>query len=151
MDRIARQLNELFQPVVEAMGYELVGVEYRPNQGEGLLRVYIDAEAGITLEDCERVSHQLSGLLDVEDPIRGHYRLEISSPGLDRPLFSPEHYRRFAGARVQLRLAELWEGRRKFRGELRGFEDGRILVSEEGVDYAVPLEVVDRANLIPEV
>ncbi len=151
MDRLARQLNELFRPVLDSMGYELVGVEYKPGQGESLLRVYIDTEQGVTLEDCERVSHQLSGLLDVEDPIRGQYRLEISSPGLDRPLFIPEHFQRFAGHPVRVRLTELWEGRRKLRGELLGFSDGRILLLEDDVEYAVPLELVDRANLIPDI
>lgn len=151
MDRLARQLNELFQPLLESMGYELVGVEYKPGRREGLLRVYIDTETGVTLEDCERVSHQLSGLLDVEDPIRGQYRLEISSPGLDRPLFTPEHYQRFAGQQVRVRLTELWEGRRKLQGELLGYQDGRILVLEGEVEYAVPLDRIDRANLIPDI
>ncbi|MCC5858171.1 MAG: ribosome maturation factor RimP [Ectothiorhodospiraceae bacterium] len=151
MERFVRQLNELFQPVLDAMGYELVGVEYKPGRREGLLRVYIDTADGVTLEDCERVSHQLSGLLDVEDPIRGQYRLEISSPGLDRPLFTPEHYQRFAGQQVRVRLRELWEGRRKLQGELLGFQDGRILLRENGMEYAVPSELVDRANLIPDI
>ncbi len=151
MERFVRQLNELFQPVLDAMGYELVGVEYKPGRREGLLRVYIDTADGVTLEDCERVSHQLSGLLDVEDPIRGQYRLEISSPGLDRPLFIPEHYQRFAGQQARVRLRELWEGRRKLQGELLGFRDGRILLRENGMEFAVPLELVDRANLIPDI
>lgn len=151
MDAIHDKLTTLAEPAVAAMGYELVGVEYRPNKSEGLLRIYIDAADGITLEDCEAVSHQISGVLDVDDPIPGAYRLEISSPGLDRPLFKAADFERFAGCEVRIRLLSLWEGRRKFRGTLGGLRDGSAIIEEEGVEYAVPLERIDKANLVPDV
>lgn len=151
MDGIHEKLTAMAEPAVSSMGYELVGVEYRPNKREGLLRIYIDSAAGITLEDCEAVSHQISGLLDVEDPIQGAYRLEISSPGLDRPLFKTADFERFAGVEVRVRLSGLWEGRRKFRGILRGVRDARVLIEEEGTEYAVPLDRIDKANLVPDV
>ncbi len=151
MESSGDRLRALFEPVIVAMGYELVGVQYRPARGEGLLRVYIDSETGVGVDDCARVSHQVSGLLDVEDPIPGNYRLEVSSPGLDRPLFTPEQFRRFAGHEVKIRLHELWEGRRSFRGVLQGCEEGRVLIDEQETRHAVPVERIDRANLVPDI
>lgn len=151
MDAIHDKLTTLAEPAITAMGYELVGLEYRPNKSEGLLRIYIDAADGITLEDCEAVSHQISGVLDVDDPIPGAYRLEISSPGVDRPLFKAADFERFDGCEVRIRLLSLWEGRRKFRGTLRGLRDGSAIIEEDGVEYAVPLERIDKANLVPDV
>lgn len=151
MDGIHDKLTAMAEPAVTSLGYELVGLEYRPNKSEGLLRIYIDSAAGVTLEDCELVSHQISGLLDVEDPIQGAYRLEISSPGLDRPLFKAADFERFAGVEARIRLTGLWDGRRKFRGILRGVQDGHVLIEEEGAEYAVPLDRIDRANLVPDV
>ncbi|MEN9461286.1 MAG: ribosome maturation factor RimP, partial [Pseudomonadota bacterium] len=98
-------LQQLFEPAVTALGYELVGVERLSFGRRGaLLRVYIDSPTGITVDDCGRVSHQISGILDVEEPIKSDYTLEVSSPGLDRPLFALEHYVRFVGKEVSLRL-----------------------------------------------
>ena len=151
MDGIQQKLTGFIEPAVTAMGYELVGLEYRPNKREGLLRVYIDSPQGIALEDCEAVSHQVSGLLDVEDPIRDPYRLEISSPGIDRPLFKAADFERFAGAEVRVRLTGLWEGRRKFRGMLHGVRDAHVLIEEQGTEYEVPLDQIDKANLVPDI
>lgn len=151
MDPIRETLTRLVEPVITAMGYELVGVEYHPGRSEGLMRVYIDAAQGVSVDDCARVSHQVSGLLDVEDPIPGNYRLEISSPGLDRPLMRPTDFERFAGAEAKLRLNGLWEGRRKLRGLLRGLDGDRVLLEENGEVLAVPLERIDKANLVPDV
>ncbi len=145
----ANVLN-VIEPVVESLGYELVGVEYLTQGRDGLLRVYIDAEGGIRVEDCQRVSHQLSGVLDVEDVIKGHYSLEISSPGLDRPLFSAAHFARFAGSEVKLRLDAPLNGRRKFRGTLIGVEDGEVRLLVDGEEVRVPLASIDRANLVPQ-
>lgn len=151
MERISESLTALLEPVVTAMGYELVGVEYRPGRSEGLLRIYIDTDTGVTLDDCTRVSHQISGVLDVEDPIPGSFRLEISSPGLNRPLMKPADFDRFAGADVLVKLNELWEGRRKIRGTLRGLRDDHVLVEEEGATHAVPLDRIEKSNLVPDV
>jgi ribosome maturation factor RimP len=146
-------LVELVERTVIPMGYEVVGVEL---VGSGprsrVLRVYIDQEEGITLDDCSAVSHQLSGVLDVADPIREPYSLEVSSPGLDRPLFSAAHFARFAGHRARIRLARLIDNRRKLVGVLRGVRDDRILVEVEGEGEVVevPLADVESARLVPE-
>ncbi len=144
------RLNGLIKPAVEALGYELVGVEFRRGRGRALLRVYIDKEDGITLDDCQRVSHQVSGVLDVEDPIVERYDLEVSSPGLDRPLFEPEHFQRFAGRTAKGRLSPPVDGRRKITGVLLGFEDGNVRLDEEGIERRVPLDSVSAARLVPE-
>ncbi len=142
------RLTALIRPAVEALGYELVGVEYRRGRKGALLRVYIDHREGVTLDDCARVSHQVSGVLDVEDPIVEQYDLEVSSPGLDRPLFEPEHFERFAGQRVRIRLSPPVDGRRKFTGVLLGIEDGQVRVDEDGIERRVPLEAVSTARLV---
>ena len=145
------QIGALLEPAVEALGYQLVGVEYRSGgPGGALLRVYIDSEGGITVEDCERVSYQVSGLLDVNDPIAGHYTLEVSSPGLDRPLFSAAHFARFAGHPARIRLARLIGNRRKLAGVLRGVRDDLVLIEVEGEVVEVPLAEVESARLVPE-
>ena len=152
MEPLDSTLSQMTRRVVESMGYELVGVEYLGRGSDrAILRVYIDQEAGITLEDCAEVSHQLSGVLDVEDPIPGRYSLEISSPGLNRPLVYPEHFERFRGHRVKLRLAEKVEGRRNLEGSLLGLADGLIQLEVEGRTWEVPLAAVESARLVPEV
>jgi ribosome maturation factor RimP len=144
-------LTRLARSVVEPLGYELVGVEYfqRGKLG-GVLRVYIDHADGITLDDCAAVSRQLSGVLDVEDPIKGHYDLEVSSPGLDRPLFGVEQYERFRGHRAKVRLAAKLEGRRNFAGVLAGVDQGALLLEEDGETIVLPLEMIESARLVPE-
>jgi len=144
------RLRQLFGPVVESMGYELVGVEFQPRPPNALLRIYIDKESGINLADCEQVSHQISGILDVEDPIPGHYRLEVSSPGLDRPLFEAAHYMRFAGHEVKLQLHININGKKKFTGRLRGVENQEVVLDCDGEELRVPLEQIDKARLVPE-
>jgi ribosome maturation factor RimP len=143
------KLTQLARSVVEPMGYELLGVEYAGGQGGAVLRVYIDHEKGITLEDCTAVSHQLSGVLDVEDPIREHYALEVSSPGLDRPLFSAAHYERFLGQRVRLKLTEKLDGRRNFQGEISEVRDGEVLLVIDGEIRSFPLSMIESARLVP--
>jgi ribosome maturation factor RimP len=144
------QLTLLARRVVEPLGYELVGVEYFQKGGGATLRVYIDHERGITLDDCTAVSHQLSGVLDVDDPIPDQYDLEVSSPGLDRPLVFVEHFERFAGCRVRIRLAEKLEGRRKLEGILLGLGPGAIKLRADERDWDIPLTSIESARLIPE-
>ncbi|MCC9004472.1 MAG: ribosome maturation factor RimP [Candidatus Competibacter sp.] len=145
------KLKRVLAAVVEAMGYELVGVEFHARSSGALLRVYIDGENGITLDDCQRVSHQLGGVLDVEDLIAERYTLEISSPGLDRPLFEPRHFIRHAGSEVRIQLRELLEGRRKLIGRLLGMrDDAVVIVDSEGREWRVPLERIEKARLVPE-
>jgi ribosome maturation factor RimP len=129
----------------------VVGVELAGSGTRGrLLRVYIDQEEGITLDDCTAVSHQLSGVLDVEDPIREHYTLEVSSPGLDRPLFTAAHFERFAGHTARIRLARLIDKRRKLTGVLRGVRGDAVLIDLEGQELEIPLADIESARLVPE-
>jgi len=136
--------------VVESLDCELVGIEYGRQDNRGLLRVYIDKENGVGVSDCQRVSHQLSGVLDVEDVIQGQYQLEVSSPGLDRPLFTLEHFERFAGHKARLRLVTPINGQRKFRGTLQGVENEQVIVNIGDNELVLALGAIDKANLIPD-
>jgi ribosome maturation factor RimP len=144
------ELRRTLGAVVESMGYELVGVEFHPHRTNALLRVYIDKTSGVTLDDCQQVSHQISGILEIEDPIPGGYTLEVSSPGLDRPLFEAEHFARFAGHEVRIQLSVPLGGRRKLKGRLLGIRDGKIIVAVEGDELPVPLEGIEKARVVPE-
>ena len=143
--------TDLVKVSVESMGYELVGIEYHPSGKDGsVLRIYIDQEEGITLDDCAAVSHQVSGMLDVEDPIKGSFKLEVSSPGLDRPLYSKDDFERFAGRRVKLSLYRKLDGRRHFHGVIAGTRGDAILLDVNGETYELPLDQVEKARLVPE-
>jgi ribosome maturation factor RimP len=141
-------LMELLAPSVEGMGYELVGLEFDGHQR--VLRVFIDRPEGITLDDCSAVSYQISGILDVEDPIPGRYQLEISSPGMDRPLYLLAHYERFKGEMVKLQLSRMLDGRRRFKGRIDGVEDDWVLLSDDEAHYSIPFELIEKARLVPE-
>jgi len=143
------RLTDMLRPAVEALGYELVGLQYNRGRKRALLRAYIDKEGGITLNDCKRASHQISGILDVEDPISQPFDLEVSSPGLDRPLFKPAHYERFAGSKVRLHLNVPIDGRQNFSGVLLGIRDGEIRLSSEDGERTVPFDAVGTARLVP--
>ncbi len=146
-----QKLKRVLAAVVEAMGYDLVEVEFQARPDNSLLRIYIDGERGVTLDDCQRVSHQVSGVLDVEDLIAGRYTLELSSPGLDRPLSEPRHFIRFAGSEVRIQLRELLDGRRKLMGRLLGMHDNEVVIVDgEGREWRVPLERIEKARLVPE-
>lgn len=136
------------EPVVQGMGYELVGVEFGGGPGDRRLRVYIDAADGITVDDCASVSRALSASLDVDDPIPERYALEISSPGIDRPLFRAADFARFAGETADVRLVAPVEGRRRFKGRLAGMEGGAVLLEMDGTVWRLPLDSVARARLV---
>ena len=145
------RLAELIRGVVEPMGYELVGSEYLGGgKGDALLRVYIDQADGINLDDCAAVSRQLSAVLDVEDPVKEPYRLEISSPGLDRPLFTREHFERYTGCRARLKMVAKIGGRRNFEGILRGVQELNVVLEVDGEQCILPLDQIDTARLVPE-
>lgn len=150
MRQASGKIYELLEPVVTGLGYELVGIEHISQGRHSLLRIYIDVERGVTVDDCEKVSHQVSGVLDVEDPIKGAYHLEVSSPGLDRPLFTAEHFARFAGHKVKVQLRSPINGRRKFSGEIRGVGEGAVRIEIEEGEVSLPLDAIEKANLIPE-
>ena len=144
-------LKRIVAAAVQTLDYELVGVEFHGERANALLRVYIDSEQGITVEDCQRVSHQLSGVLEVADPIDGPYTLEVSSPGIDRPLFEAGHFERFAGSDVRIQLRELLDGRRKLTGRLLGMRDGLVaLVDSEEREWRAPLDQIEKARLAPK-
>ena len=143
------RLLELLEPPVQALGYELVDIDARTGGG-GLLRIYIDREAGVNLDDCELVSRQISAVLDVEDPIPGHYVLEVSSPGLDRPLRTREHFERFCDHMVSVKLQHAVDGRRKFAGRLLSVDDQKIDVQIEDEVFSLDLVNVASAQLVIE-
>ncbi len=145
-----QDLLKLLEPEIEALGYELADLEVRMGGGRGLLRLYIDSPDGIGLDDCEKVSHQVSAILDVEDPIPDDYNLEVSSPGFNRKLVKPEHFERFAGSKVKVKLRRLVNGRRNVRGILLGIENDEVLVREDEEDIRLPLLEVDVARVVPE-
>ncbi|GAB4248639.1 ribosome maturation factor RimP [Deferrisoma sp.] len=144
----------LLGPVVEDAGYELVDLRLRTEAGRLVLRVLADRPGGITLDECARLSRELSAHMDVADPIRGAYVLEVSSPGIRRPLTRPEHFDRFAGERVVVKTTTALEGRKTFRGTNAGLSaDGRSVRVEEhgGGTVEIPLEIVREAQLDPEI
>jgi ribosome maturation factor RimP len=143
------QLQALLAPVVEALGYQCWGIEFISQGRHSLLRVYIDHPDGILIDDCEKVSRQVSGVLDVEDPVSGEYTLEVSSPGMDRPLFTLEQFAAHVGAQVKIRLRSPYEGRRNFQGVLRGIEEQDVVVQVDNHEYLLPIDSIDKANIIP--
>lgn len=146
-----RAIRDLLRPSIETLGFELLGVELRGGQGSPLLRVYIDHPDGITVDDCGRVSHQISGVLDVEAPLSDAYTLEVSSPGLDRPLFEPEHFEQHAGQQVRLRLVVPEQGRRQYTGELQGLTNDLVRVrTGQNEMIEVPFVNIDSARLVPD-
>ena len=146
-----RELDALLTPTVQALGCEVWGVEYRPRgRGRTTLKVYIDSGAGVTIDDCQRVSEQVSVLLDVEDPIAEPYRLEVSSPGVDRLLFRPEQYLASVGEQVDVRLVFPFDGRRRVEGRLTGIEDGDVVVHTGEDEYLLPFEQIQRTRIVPD-
>ncbi|WP_111415222.1 ribosome maturation factor RimP [Billgrantia lactosivorans] len=142
-------LYALIEPVVTAMGFELWGIDYRPQGKQSRLVIYIDHADGVSVDHCADVSRQVSAVLDVEDPIPGEYRLEVSSPGMDRPLFTLDQFARFAGHQVALKLRVPFDGRRKFQGLLAGIEEDEVLLQLDGEEYCFPIESIDQARVVP--
>ena len=145
------ELTGLVSPVIEALGLECLGVEYSPYSGNSLVRIYIDVrDRAVDISDCEAVSREVSAALDVNDPIKGHYTLEVSSPGLDRPLFTPAHFARFAGEQAKLTVNVPIEGRRRFLGPIKSVEGERIVIEQDGKDVTIEHGNVLKANLVPD-
>ena len=150
MNPTRENLTKMLEPAIEAMGYELTDLELNLGHGWGVLRLFIDCEEGIGLDDCEAVSHQVSGLLDVEKPIAVDYRLEVSSPGLDRKLVKPEHFDRFVGRQIKTRLKRLVEGHRRVKGQLLARDGDTVVVQSESETIAISLADIEVARLVPE-
>jgi ribosome maturation factor RimP len=145
------ELLQLITPAISDLGLECLGIEYVPGRGSSLLRVYIDVEGrGVTVDDCEAVSRELSALLDVNDPISGQYRLEVSSPGLDRILFTPAQFTRFIGETIKVALNLPIDGRRRLQGRLKAVEGDLITVDQDGVDVTVVHDNIQKARLVPD-
>jgi ribosome maturation factor RimP len=145
------QLNELIQPVVEAMGCELWGIEHLPMGRYSTVKIYIDSKKGVDIEDCAKVSRQVSSLLDVEDLMNGEYSLEVSSPGFSRGLFKLDHYKELIGEEVRIRLRRPYEGQRKYSGQLRGVEGDEIILGHQDEEVLFPFEEIERANVVPSI
>ena len=144
-------LKQLLQPVVEALNCELWGIDLQAGGKTKLLRIFIDRdEAGVGIDDCERVSRQASAILDVEDVIAGEYILEVSSPGMDRPLYELDHYARYLGEEISLRLRFPYEGRRNFKGLLKAVEGDEVVVVVTDNEFLFPVEGIEKANLVPQ-
>lgn len=144
------QLTELLAPVVEAMGFTFWGLEYSAQGKHSLLRVYIDHADGITVDHCAAVSHQISSVLDVEDPITQEYTLEVSSPGMDRPLFTLGQFQQYANHIIDVRLRMPFDGRRKFKGQLIGVEQEEVVLFVDGHEYLLPIELIEKAHVVPQ-
>ncbi len=151
MSGSADAVKQLVQPVIEAMGFELVGIDYQSHPGNALLRVYIDTPSGITLEHCHQVSEQVSALLDVEEPLSGHYTLEISSPGIDRPLFEPAHFMRFIGHSVKIHLFAPVDGQKRFKAYLQDADDNEVTLAVDDHIITLNYQQIAKARLNPEI
>ncbi|MGO1541297.1 MAG: ribosome maturation factor RimP [Luteimonas sp.] len=156
----ASTITALLAPTVQALGLELLGVEYLPMPGGSLLRLYIDRAGaepgaemegqGVTVDDCEAVSREVSAQLDVEDPISGNYTLEVSSPGLDRPLFTPAQFARFMGETVKIGLKLPQDGRRRLQGRILEVEGDTVRLQVDDQVFEVGFGNIERARLVPD-
>ncbi len=154
---VSNKLNDLLEPVVTDLGYELVLLEFNPYKGGATLRLYIDLpeapadaeETSITVEDCAKVSREVAALLDVEDAIQQAYRLEVSSPGLDRPLVTPAHFQRFKGEQAKVQMLVPQNGRKRFQGVIAECDVESVVLEAPEGRYVLPLADIERARLVP--
>ena len=143
-------LWELFEPVVDGLGYDLVEIEHFPNPKHGVLRLYIDKEGGINVDDCSAVSRQISALIDVEDPVRGKFNLEVSSPGSDRPLRRLKDFQRFNGSLVKLKTVMPLDGQRNFKGRLLESSEETVVIETDTEEISLPMSAIEKARIVPE-
>ena len=164
MNRRERQIEELIEPAVVAIGCRVWGVSYLSQGKHSVLRIYIEkpidssadaevlpeeSQAGVTIDDCEKVSRQVGELLDIEETINGEYTLEVSSPGLDRELFRTEQYSQVVGEQLDVRLSYPFDGRKKFVGQLVGVEDNEAIIQIDGEEFLLPIETIQKARVVP--
>jgi len=150
MSVTANELQQLLEPTIEGMGYECVGIEVHAYQGKLLIRVYADGEKGITVGELQQISHQLSGLLEVQNAIPQAYHLEVSSPGLDRLLFKKAHYERFVGHRIKLTTRLPVDGRRNYTGQLVAVEGLQIIIMVDNEQITLSFDNIEKARVVPE-
>ncbi|MEO5828288.1 MAG: ribosome maturation factor RimP [Luteimonas sp.] len=150
----SQEIAALLAPTVESLGLELLGLEYLPSPGGALLRLYIDTPEGdertVGIEDCEATSREVSAQLDVADPISSHYTLEVSSPGVDRPLFTAAQFVRFQGAVAKATLKLPMDGRRRLQGPIVRVDGATIVFEVDGAEFAVALDNIEKARLVPD-
>jgi ribosome maturation factor RimP len=146
--KFEHKLTDMLRPAVEEVGKELLGIEYISAGNNSVLRLFIDHENGIDVDDCAEVSRQVGAILDVEDPISSEFNLEVSSPGLDRPLFDKPHYKAVIGEIIEVKLSIPLNGRRKFKGRLVAVENDTLIVTVDGEDYDLVLGNIVKANLV---
>jgi ribosome maturation factor RimP len=146
--KFEQKLTELLRPAVEETGKTLLGVEYISAGNNSILRLFIDHVNGIDVDDCAEVSRQVGAILDVEDPISSEYSLEVSSPGVDKPLFEIEHFQSVIGEIVNVKLSIPLNGRRKFKGPLVAIENNNLIIEVDSIDYELSIGNVDKANLV---
>ena len=148
MKSSVEKVTHLIEPTVQALDLELWGVEHASQGKYSVLRIFIEREAGVTIDDCERVSRQVSAIFDVEEPIAGEYTLEVSSPGMDRLLFTPQQFQRYRGEEVSVRMRTPVDGRRKFKGTLTDVVDDIIHIQVDGSDFELPHGDIEKANIV---
>lgn len=146
-ETLLQEVREVVEPILQSQGYELVDLEYQRESRGWVLRIYLDREGGITLDDCTGVSHEVGAVLEVKDVIPNAYVLEVSSPGLTRPLKKPEDYNRFRNQLVKIKLFQPLDGRRNFKGILLGLERETVRVEADGQVFEIPLQSIAKANL----
>ncbi len=151
MRSVRPELRDLIEPGVKALGFELVAVELVGGSQHPTLRIYIDSSNGITVDDCAKVSRQLSAILEVEDPMPGSYMLEVSSPGLDRPLVTPLDFERFVGENIKVRMHQPLAGRKNFTGRLTHAATDRVTVEVDNEQFDLTFDGMDRARLVPKI
>jgi ribosome maturation factor RimP len=147
IDLLIKKLMETIEPIVTALNYELYHMEYVEEAGEYYLRIYIDSENGISFEDCEKVSRRISEALDENDPIEEAYYLEVSSPGIERGLYTDKHLERYMGSEVNVKLNELFAGKRSIKGKLIRFDAESITVEEEAAEISIPRAIIKSVNI----
>jgi len=145
-----QKLNEIIQPLVEDLGYEFIGLEYNNAGKLSVLRIYIDHEKGVDVEDCATVSREVAAIMDVKDPIRSQYNLEVSSPGLERPLFTAAQYREFIDYLVKINLYGPQDGRRKFQGPIVAVSEEGVTLEQDGAEVILSFDNIAKARLVPD-
>ena len=150
MAKFEQKLTDMLRPAVEETGKELLGVEFISAGNNSVLRLFIDHENGINVDDCAEVSRQVGAILDVEDPISSEYSLEVSSPGMDRLLFTPDQYKRYEGQEVQVRSSVSILGRKRFKGPMVNVTESGIELEIDGELYEIPFDLIDKANVVPQ-
>lgn len=151
MRRVSPGIEQVIEPVVSGLGYEFVGAQFGQAENGQTLRVFIDTDNGVVVEDCVAVSKQLSAVLDVEDTIKSAYQLEVSSPGVDRPLFTSEQFKQQINGVIKVKMIAAVDGRRNFKGQLMEVENEEVVVEVDGIDYTLPVGDIEEAHIVAKI